>query len=86
MAQLDKGALEMEERGTYSRRRIETSFCCIIMYYFLSYDNGVVFLNFWLVSVKHAWTLKVEMSGISRPTLLPRKLKPKVCVCVGRDF
>jgi hypothetical protein len=41
MAQLGKGALGMEERGTYySRRRIETSFCYIIMYYFMSYDNG----------------------------------------------
>jgi hypothetical protein len=40
----------------------------------MSYDIGV--------SVKHAWTLKVEMSGMSCPTLLPRKLKPKVCVYV----
>ncbi len=44
----------------------------------------MVFFKFGLVRVKHAWTLKVEMSGISCPTLLlPRKLKPKVggCVC-----
>jgi hypothetical protein len=38
----------------------------------MSYDIGVVFLKFWLVSVKHAWTLKVEMSWISCPTLLKK--------------